>query len=111
MEVQGFFFILLGIALYFLPTIIAWNKSYILAIFLINILVGWTILGWIILLIVAFIKSPQKQIYWHHTVPAADTKTNYEDVYAAIEKLSNLHKNGIITDAEFAEQKHKLLNK
>jgi|GEM_PF-1876922 len=106
---ETFFAILggiVGLALYFLPTIIAWNKPFVLPVFLVNVIFGWTIVGWIILLAVACIKSPKKQIYVQ-----TDTKTNYNDVYSAIEKLSNLHKNGIITDAEFAEQKSKLLNK
>ena len=106
-----FFAVLLAITLYFLPTIIAWNKSFILQVFFLNLLVGWTFIGWVIAFIWSFNKDASKQIRWHTTVPEPDTKTNYEDIYTAIEKLSNLHKNGIITDAEFAEQKQKLLNK
>src|SRR6185312_13700631 len=93
---------IIGLAIYFLPTIIAWNKPFVLPVFLVNLILGWTIIGWIILLSVACINIEKKQTYVQ-----ADTKTNYQDVYTALEKLSNLHKNGIITDAEFAEQKRK----
>jgi hypothetical protein len=108
---EGFFGVLLILALYFLPTIIAWNKSFVLQVFFLNLLVGWTFIGWVIAFIWAFNKDASKQIRWHKTVPVADTKTDHDDVYAALEKLSELHKKGIITDAEFAEQKSKLLNK
>ena len=48
-----FRFGLLGIALYFLPTIIAAvrPKKDILGIVLVNIFLGWTFIGWIVALI------------------------------------------------------------
>ncbi len=42
---------ILIITLYFLPTIIGWNHKQFAAIFLLNLLLGWTGLGWIIALI------------------------------------------------------------
>ncbi len=44
-------FLLLGIFLYFLPSIIAHNKRDFGAIFLVNLLFGWTVVGWIIALV------------------------------------------------------------
>jgi hypothetical protein len=48
---------LLGIALYFLPTIIAAvrHKKDILGIVLVNIFLGWTFIGWIVALIWALV--------------------------------------------------------
>jgi uncharacterized membrane protein YqaE (UPF0057 family) len=37
-----------GIALYFLPSIAGWNKRNFTAILWLNILLGWTIIGWIV---------------------------------------------------------------
>ena len=42
---------LIGIYLYFLPSLVGWNKKNITAIFLLNLLLGWTVLGWVIALI------------------------------------------------------------
>ena len=44
---------LLGLAFYFLPTVIAALRSHpnVMAIFLINFLLGWICLGWIIALV------------------------------------------------------------
>jgi len=48
---------LLGIALYFLPTIIAAvrHKKDIVGIVLVNIFLGWTFIGWIVALIWALV--------------------------------------------------------
>lgn len=45
------FFLIFSILLYFLPTIIARDKTDVMAIFIINLLFGWTIIGWFISLI------------------------------------------------------------
>lgn len=55
-----FLFILL-IFIYFLPTILA-MRGYqnVFLVFLINLLVGWTIIGWVVALIVAFGTNTKK---------------------------------------------------
>ncbi|MFA5828328.1 MAG: superinfection immunity protein [Candidatus Shapirobacteria bacterium] len=52
-DVSGFLSLLFILALYLLPTIIAFSKrkKNKVAIFLTNFLLGWTVLGWIISLI------------------------------------------------------------
>ena len=49
----GFMLLVLIFALYFLPTIIAVNrkKKNQSAIFLLNLFLGWTIIGWVIALV------------------------------------------------------------
>jgi hypothetical protein len=44
---------LLGLAMYFVPTIIAITRHHInaLAIFIVNFLTGWTAIGWIVALV------------------------------------------------------------
>lgn len=107
MEIFG---VLIILVIYFLPTIVSWGKSFVLQVFLLNFFFGWTFLGWIIALIWACKTEKQTQVYVHNTT-SSDNKTNHDDIYTAIEKLSKLHKDGMITDAEFAQQKDKLLNK
>jgi len=52
-------FILLAalVALYFLPTIAAWGRKNIAAIFVLNLLLGWTIIGWCVAMIWAFMED------------------------------------------------------
>lgn len=39
--------IILGLIVYFIPTIIGWNKKQGAGIFLLNLFLGWTIIGWL----------------------------------------------------------------
>jgi hypothetical protein len=45
------FFLSFSILLYFLPTIIGRHKADATGIFLVNLLFGWTVIGWFIALI------------------------------------------------------------
>mgnify|MGYP001342097499 CR=1 FL=1 len=51
--VTGFFIIAVGIFLYFAPWIVALNRQHknTLAIFITNLFLGWTFLGWVAALI------------------------------------------------------------
>jgi Superinfection immunity protein len=44
-------FLIFSVLLYFLPTLIARDKPDLLAIFLVNLLLGWTVIGWFVALI------------------------------------------------------------
>ena len=56
--------VIIGLPLYFLPTIIANsnNKKQKLAIFLLNLLLGWTVLGWIGALIWSVVKEDNSHL-------------------------------------------------
>lgn len=43
--------ILVVVVLYFLPTIVGWNKRNAGAIFVLNLLLGWTFIGWVVALV------------------------------------------------------------
>jgi hypothetical protein len=47
----GMYFVLMAVLLYFLPSFAAWGKRNWGAIFLLNLLLGWTLIGWIIALV------------------------------------------------------------
>jgi hypothetical protein len=44
--ITGLMVLVIGIPLYFLPMILAHKKRQFLPVFLINLLLGWTFLGW-----------------------------------------------------------------
>ena len=44
-------FLILSMLLYFLPTILGHDKRDVMAIFIVNLLFGWTVIGWFIALI------------------------------------------------------------
>ena len=53
-----------GIAFYFLPTIVgaARHKTNLVGIFLVNFLLGWSIIGWIVALVWAFSTERVDQV-------------------------------------------------
>jgi len=56
--------ILFGIAMYFLPAIVAHHRRHVSsgAIFLINLLLGWSIIGWIVCFAWACSGSTRQQV-------------------------------------------------
>ena len=54
-------FLLGSLLLYFLPAYLARNKPNFTAILVLNILAGWTFIGWIVALVWALSSEPQRQ--------------------------------------------------
>ncbi len=54
--------VLVLLTIYFLPTLIALMRHHHnrLAIFILNLLLGWTLLGWIVAMVWAFTKPPAR---------------------------------------------------
>ena len=50
--------ILVGFVIYFIPAIVAWNRMGFNGIFVLNLILGWTLLGWVAALIWA-VQSPR----------------------------------------------------
>jgi len=59
MEAQEMILIVIAMVIYFLPSIIAMvrENTQTLAIFILNLILGWTGLGWVGALVWAFIKE------------------------------------------------------
>ncbi len=58
--------LIIGLFLYFLPAIIGWKTKYLSGIMLLNLFLGWTVIGWIAALIWA-VSSPKELPYWGYT--------------------------------------------
>lgn len=98
----------LGVALYFIPTIIAAIRLHPnrVPIMLLNLFVGWTFIGWIAALIwsaSAIRGADNKSGYSSKSTPAAS--------YDELEKLADLKERGHITAEEFEAEKSKILNR
>ena len=91
---------LLLAAIYFLPTAVAVKRNHEskLAIFVLNLLAGWTLLGWV----AAFI--------WSFTNQLAATNAAPVGVGDELQKLADLKNSGVLTDAEFEAQKKRILD-
>jgi hypothetical protein len=64
--------VLFGLALYFLPSIIGARKRNAGAIFALNLLLGWTLIGWVVALVWALTKEdvPTAVLVQPWTAPA-----------------------------------------
>ena len=59
-------FLLLLALFYFLPTILASNRGHAVApILLLNLFLGWTVVGWFLLLLWALLACPRYRILPH----------------------------------------------
>jgi predicted membrane protein len=58
-QIVGLGLSLIGLLIYFLPTVVALanKKRNSLAIFVLNLLLGWTLVGWVVALVWAFIRD------------------------------------------------------
>jgi hypothetical protein len=62
---------LIGVGLYFLPSLIAAARHTHNAagIFLLNLFLGWTGIGWVVALIIALCSSPWPANGWYYPYP------------------------------------------
>ncbi|MGH9734346.1 MAG: superinfection immunity protein [Candidatus Acidiferrales bacterium] len=59
--VESFVVIALILILYFLPSVIAWNKRSFGPVMAINFFLGWTLVGWVVALAWALKDDPQPE--------------------------------------------------
>jgi len=72
-------FLLVGTAFYFIPLIIAIvrKKGNVVAIGALNLLLGWTLVGWVVSLVWSLSKDQQPQQVVIHQTIAGGTGTTY----------------------------------
>lgn len=130
--------IILILALYFVPTLIAAikGKSNSVAIFALNLILGWTFIGWLVAFIWALTNDNKQQIVVNShasndrsispvmTVPIQEevietqkaplpeitTNDSHQEKINQLKQLKELLDNGILTQEEFENQKNKILN-
>lgn len=99
------FIIVIGaIGVYFLPSIVGYNKRNAGSIILLNFFLGWTLLGWVIALV------------WASTVDSIQTPPPYintghsTDRIGKLKDLKDLLDRNAITENEYNTEKQKILN-
>tara|TARA_B100001057_G_scaffold478500_1_gene549012 strand:- start:201 stop:602 length:402 start_codon:yes stop_codon:yes gene_type:complete len=112
---------LLFLAIYFLPTIVAVARKKVNegAIFVLNLFLGWSLIGWVVALVWA-LSSPEttESKPRKKTLEPSNTKEKLmnsenvasDDVSSQIKSFYDLKEQGIITEEEFNQKKKSLLN-
>lgn len=103
MEIIIFILLAFAFIIYFLPTIIAYNRESpnLILVFLINLFLGWSIIGWFLALFISLKVVNPDTLYINKDISIAEE----------IEKFAKLKEQGILTEEEFIEKKKELLNK
>lgn len=94
----GFLLFGIGIAVYLLPTIVGSSKSNIGAIFVLNLFLGWTLIGWVVALVWALTNDDPKVV------------APQPDKIDQLKKLKELKDSGVLTETEYTTQKAKILS-
>lgn len=81
-------FLLIGLALYFLPSILGAKKRNAAAIFVLNLLLGWTLVGWVVALVWALTKdeAPVAVASSYATLPPAAQAWSCPVCHAALSR-------------------------
>ena len=98
------FVVFMGI--YFMPAIVAYVRGHpsFVAIMVLNLLLGWSLVGWIVALVWAF--SDMRVILLRSDDPSANNPLNQVE---ALEKLAVLRDKGVLTEEAFQRKKKTLL--
>ena len=112
---------LLFLAIYFLPTFVAVARKKVNegAIFVLNLFLGWSLIGWVVALVWA-LSSPEtsearprkktlKSNNGKEKLISSENRVSV-DVSSEIKSFYDLKEQGIITEEEFDQQKKSLLN-
>ncbi len=93
----------IGIFLYIVPAIIAIIRRHPQtgAIIILNVFLGWSIIGWVVSLVWAVTNNDTKKEIVIENKSVADE----------IQKLANLKENGVLTEEEFNKKKIQILER
>jgi hypothetical protein len=92
--------ILIGL-IYFIPSIVGYGHRNFGSILLLNLLLGWTVIGWVVAIIWAVSNDKKETII---------VNNNKKSVSEQLKELKELHDDGTLTKEEFETEKSKILN-
>lgn len=101
MEFSKLVYIISGIGLYFFPYLIGYKKRNAISILVLNLLLGWTVIGWIVALIWAFTKDKEGVL--------TNSNSFKNNTSEELIKLKKLYDDGVITEEEFKKEKNRVL--
>jgi len=101
--------ILLAVAFYFLPTFVGNSKRNINAIFTLNLLLGWSVIGWVVALVWATTAEPPTPISSVKPTPVKPLASHKKSISEELESLQRMKDAGHLTHNEHQLAKEKVL--
>lgn len=99
-----FIWLSITMPIYLLPSILAREKNNFTSVLLLNVLLGWTVIGWVVSLIWALKteKDPLRsyKLNTHNCCPKIE---------AEVTKLRNLFRAGVITKDDYHNETRKII--
>jgi ABC-type sugar transport system permease subunit len=115
------FLIIFCIFIYFLPAIVGCKKQNAYSIFLLNLFLGFTVIGWVVALVWAYTKDPEpKTIIINNDSKSPSQKAvDVNDIivekkrglYKDLESIKSLFDQNIISEEAYNQQRDSLLKK
>ena len=104
---QQIMLVIICFVFYLAPTFNATSRKHPAraSIFLLNLFLGWTLVGWVAALV--WSASPKRQTVTVESEPDSEPDG---DKYQKLERLGSLKERGLLTDDEYQAEKAKLLN-
>lgn len=96
-----FVIVVVSLAIYFFPSIVGYGKRNFSSILLLNLFLGWTVIGWIVSIVwaVSYEKPIEKSL----------NRSNYDNVTDQLLQLKELYDDGTLTKEEFEKEKRRIL--
>ena len=110
--ILGLVMLAAAIALYFLPAIVAGMNRHRqrTAIFILNLLLGWTAVGWVVALVWAFMRPEHPvPVVVNNQAPSPQLTRAPQEQASELEHFARLRDNGVLTEEEFQLKKRAIL--
>ncbi|WP_313980054.1 superinfection immunity protein [Xanthocytophaga flavus] len=99
LEAVSYIFIIY-LFIYFIPSAIGYKKPNAKWIIGVNVLLGWTVIGWIIAMIWAVRKESK---------PDRSIEANQKRINKALQELEDSHKRGALSDIEYQIKRREII--
>jgi hypothetical protein len=100
----------ISILIGFLPSILARQKEHFVAILLINIFLGWTVIGWIAALIWALTDAPKSSSNNPLEPERSSINNKNTTISEELDKLKLMRDSGMLSEDEFTKAKNKIIS-